>query len=286
MIDDMKIGDKICVQFFAFIFLMLPAFAEDDPLTSAQLNYTSGKFREAAHDCSKLLSSHSSNHDELLRLRGKCLLAEGKFDRAVSDFQSATFLDGPVEQACKAESSLDPNDPEAGIYPDWFGALVLRFQARIDALEHKQYDLALKRCDLAMSKCQVFPECNLLRARIFLGKQRLDDAEEQCRQAVSLRPKDWKCWADYARVLGAQGKVKLVADAANRAIDLTRTLRYPPAGLERSLDDLVYHLRIMKQTGGLLEVQPKKEQEPYQKMGVDQELSDYKPSLFQIVVPQ
>lgn len=210
------------------------ANAEAESLEQATEKYKSEDYRRALKDCSLFLEHHPADNDAL-RLRGKCYLAVGEFDKAESDLSAAAGIEGPLEQAMKNQSTLDADDNDELNYPTWLQSLVLLYVARLHA-EHGQYDKAIHYCDNALAKSPAFPECLLLRANILLRKNLLYESEEVYRQALSLRPKDWHAWLGYSYVLEKQVKYDRALDAIDRALILIKSPPYQEPDLDKRID--------------------------------------------------
>lgn len=218
------------------IALPVSANAESDGLAKPASYYAVSNFKKAVSECLGWLKSHPDDGD-VERLLAKCYLAEGDFDKAVSSLASAKNPPGPLEQAMASQDSVDQNDDENLAYPDWLDALVLMYAARLTA-ENGQLDLGLKLCDKALSRYALFPECICLRSNILIKLNRLYEAEELYRQAVSLRPQDWHVWLGYSAALEKQQKFQLALDAMERAMNLIKTPPYQEPELAQRLETM------------------------------------------------
>ncbi|MBX9690385.1 MAG: tetratricopeptide repeat protein [Candidatus Obscuribacterales bacterium] len=207
-----------------------------DLLTAARSKYDLGDYKKTVKDCTAWLEQ---NHDdsEVRRLRGKAYLAEGELDKAIEDFSKAGVAPGPLEEAQQNQSHLNLNDDDELDYPDWLEALVIMYVARISA-EQGQFERSLKLCDLALRKAAVFPELLALKANILIKENRLYEAEELYRQAVSYRPQDWHMWMGYSQVLDKQVKLTQALNAVERTMILIKSPPYQEPELDKRMDFL------------------------------------------------
>jgi len=207
---------------------------DESSLDEAKAEYKNEEYKKALKDCSSFLDHHQGDH-EALRLRGRCYLALGDFEKAAGDFELAGNPPGPLEEAMDNQYKLNSNDDDSLDYPDWFQSLVLLYVARLNA-EQGQYERAIKFCDDSLAKSPVFPECMALRANIMLRQGLLYESEELYRQAVSLRPRDWHMWFGYSYVLQKQVKYAQAFDAIERALLLIKTPPYQEPDLDKRIE--------------------------------------------------
>jgi tetratricopeptide (TPR) repeat protein len=206
----------------------------DDLLDKAKAKYQNAEFKKTVKDTTSFLDMHSGD-GEALRLRGKAYLCLGQIENAFSDFTSTKQLDGPLEQAMANQNKLDANDDENRDYPDWLQALVFMYVARLSA-EQGQNDRPIKFCDGALARFSVFPECLSLRANILFKQNRLYEAEEQYRHALSLRPRDWHTWLGYAYVLEKQVRYQQALQAIEKALFLIKTPIFQEPNLDKRVE--------------------------------------------------
>ena len=217
--------------------LCIPANAAHQDLQGgAEAKYKLSDYDKASKECTAWLRSHPNDKD-MLRLQGKCHLAQGAFDSAISDFESAGCVAGPLEQAMKNQSTLDVNDAEENAYPVWLQALVIMYAGRISA-EQGSFERSLRFCDLALTKESCFPECIALRGNVLMKMNRLYESEEMYRQAISWRPRDWHMWMGYSSVLERQYKLAQSLEAINKALELIKTPPYQESDLNKKTEIL------------------------------------------------
>ncbi len=206
------------------------AEATADLLSQARTSYESINYKKAIKELHLFLEKHPQDK-EAMRLRGKSYLAESDFAKAIEDFEAAGTSPGPLEEAMANQDRVDQNDTENLDYPDWLEALVLLYTARLQA-EHGETDNALRLCQKALARKPVFPECLSLKADILMKENRLYEAEELYRQAVSLRPADWHFWYGFAGILEKQQKLSAALLSLDRALSCISSPPYPEPNLE------------------------------------------------------
>ena len=219
---------------FLFAFCPTASAASENLLEKAKAKYQHAEFKKTIKETSSFLDKHSGD-GEALRLRGKAYLCLGDFEIAFSDFTASKQLDGPLEQAMANQNNIDSNDDENVDYPDWLQALVFMYVARLNA-EQGQNDRAIKFCDGALARFSLFPECLSLRANILFKQNRLYEAEEQYRQAISLRPRDWHTWLGYSYVLEKQVKYQQALASIEKALVLTKTPVFQEPNLDKRVE--------------------------------------------------
>ena len=224
----------IALALVLFLPAGLGAEPDNNDLDTARAEYKNENYKKALKDFSLFLQHHPGDA-ETLRLRGKCYLALGDFEKALSDLETPSPLAGPLEEAMSSQASIRANDDDSLDYPDWLQALVLMYVARLNA-EQGQYERAAKFCDSALCRSPVFPECMSLRANILMQQNRLYESEELYRQAVSLRPRDWHMWLGYAHVLQKQIKYAQSLNAIEQALALIKTPPYQEPGLNKRIE--------------------------------------------------
>lgn len=203
-------------------------------LEVAAVKYKSNEYEKAIKEYTGVLREHAPDPD-ILRLRGKCYLATGNFEAAKADLQAAGQIPGPLEQAMEEQGQININDIDEIAYPEWLKELILMYVARISA-EQGQLDKAVKICDHALKKNKNFPECWTLRGNIMMKQNKLYESEENFRQALCLRPRDWHCWIGYAAVLERQYKLNSALAAMNEALELIKTPPYVESNLQKKAE--------------------------------------------------